>query len=207
MVREVALKETKHVAKGQTALYATGADFCRIFAEDAQNLYFLSLLLTASHEKAEQCFVSGLDDCAAGNQVFKEWARRAIIKDGIRVITPEPVYANGVSSAAVSNGAKGSARPQLQMEISPLFDLQNFERFVSVMSVLEGSSDRDCALLVGCTRESLIEARVRALRQTARSVIAHGGNQAAAGLKTETVHDTRDPVTALAIPARLATPV
>src|SRR5262245_32254781 len=77
----------------RSAGYATSADFCRIFAEDMRNLYWLSFILTADPGKAEQCFVAGLDDCFAGNGVFKDWARswarRTIIKNAIRLISPE----------------------------------------------------------------------------------------------------------------------
>jgi hypothetical protein len=38
------------------------------------------------------------------------------------------------------------------------------------MSVFEGYSDHDCALLLGCTRQALVDARVRAVQEIARSV-------------------------------------
>jgi hypothetical protein len=53
---------------------ATRTDFCRIFRDDMKSLYLLALVLTADHEKAEQCFVAGLADSVEGNAVFKEWA-------------------------------------------------------------------------------------------------------------------------------------
>ena len=40
--------------------YATSADFCRIFVEQVNSLYLLSLLLTADPQKAEQCYLSGV---------------------------------------------------------------------------------------------------------------------------------------------------
>ena len=197
----------------RTTAYATGADFCRIFAEDTKNLYLLALLLTADPAKAETCFVSGLDDCAAGNRVFKEWARswarRTIVRNAVRLVAPQPVHANWVSNHAVSNGAHDAAgdqaRPALRAEISALLELHSFERFALVMSVLEGYSDQDCALLLGCTRQTLIAARVRALQQFARSVEVHGGRPADAGSKAEPLPGNNS-VIELALPARLATP-
>jgi hypothetical protein len=53
--------------------YASTSDFDRIFHEEKDSLYQLSFLLTADHEKAQQCFVSGLEDSVKGNAVFKEW--------------------------------------------------------------------------------------------------------------------------------------
>lgn len=40
-----------------------GADFCRIFHEDMSSLYLLSLLVMANPAKAEECYVSALEDC------------------------------------------------------------------------------------------------------------------------------------------------
>ena len=63
--------------------YATSQHFCKMFTEDTNSLYLLSFLLTADHDKAEQCFVAGLDDCVRDDSsVFGEWshawARRVI---------------------------------------------------------------------------------------------------------------------------------
>ena len=55
--------------------YASTADFDRIFHEQKDSLYRLSFVLTADQAKAQQCFVSGLEDSVKGNPVFKEWAR------------------------------------------------------------------------------------------------------------------------------------
>src|ERR1700746_2043568 len=70
----------------------TGADFCRIFAEDRSSLFLLGLLLTANPEKAEQCFVAGIGDSVDGSTVFKEWARswarRTIIQRAIQLMRP-----------------------------------------------------------------------------------------------------------------------
>jgi hypothetical protein len=78
--------------------YASREDFHRIFSEDTNRLYQLSLLLTRDSVKAEQCFVGGLEDCVTGNSVFREWARswakRAIIQNAIRELKPRPSVSN-----------------------------------------------------------------------------------------------------------------
>jgi DNA-directed RNA polymerase specialized sigma24 family protein len=120
------------------------------------------------------------------------------------MVAPEPLRANEVSSQAVSNNPEESGSRQVwpvaQAEISALFELNSFERFAFVMSVLEGYSDQDCALLLGCTRQALIAARVRALQQ-----IASGAKQKNTGSNTKPLHDSR-PIVELTFPARLATP-
>jgi hypothetical protein len=193
MTREAVLTNTKHIPKERATLYANGADFCRIFRQDMQNLYRLSFLLTADPDKAEQCFVSGLDDCATGNPVFREWgrswARRVIIKNAIRVIAPQPRESGVLNLAA--KGPKGrvahQAQPLLPVEISAIFDLPAFERFACVMAVLEGDSVQDCALLLGCTRESLIAARMRALQRIGSPQEVGNGRQVDASLMSGAV--------------------
>ena len=164
MISDFRLRHAK-----DAGLYATASDFCRIFHDDMDNLYLLALLLTADAAKAEQCFASSLEQCADGNHVFKEyagsWARRTIIKTGVRMITLDASGISAVPDPAADDRIPSGLRP----EMSAVLNLQPFERFVFVVSVLEKYTDRDCTLLLGCTREKLISARTRALQQIARS--------------------------------------
>ena len=97
---EVNMPETKHINSPMP--YASNGDFQRIFHEDMNGLYLLAFLLTADREKAEQCFVSGLEDAVNGNRVFKEWARswarRVIIQNAVRVMNPRPVEGSAHST-------------------------------------------------------------------------------------------------------------
>lgn len=169
------MPETKHIKS--SAPYASDGDFQRIFHEDMHGLYLLAFLLTADHEKAEQCFVSGLEDAVNGNPVFKEWAgswaRRVIIQSAVRVINPRPVEGS-VHSSPVSVSSDGKTLPaEQQLEITALLGLDPFERFVYVMTVLEYYSAQDCSLLLGCARRDVLAARSRALQQTASVVESH----------------------------------
>src|SRR5579864_1581319 len=80
------------VTDQEPASYATGADFCRIFARDMNSLYLLSFLLTGYHAIAEKCFVRGLEVSSKSHPVFKKWAeswaRRTIIRSAIEKIRP-----------------------------------------------------------------------------------------------------------------------
>src|ERR1700728_4683323 len=136
--------------------YATSANFCRIFKEDMNRLYLLSLLLTADREKAEQCFVSGLEDSVAASPVFKEWARswarRAIIQNAVRLLNPRPSGGNGGANSSFTGNER----------LAAVLELRPFERFAYVMSVLERYSDQDCAVLLSCSRRDVVAARTRA---------------------------------------------
>jgi hypothetical protein len=159
--------------------YATSANFCRIFQEDMSRLYLLSLLLTADREKAEQCFVSGLEDSVEASPVFKEWARswarRTIIQNALRLVKPRPVGRNGHSISAAEDREKFTTAERI--EIAAVLELRPFERFVYVMSVLERYSDQDCAVLLACGRSDVKSARVRALQQIGTSMALHHPNQ------------------------------
>jgi hypothetical protein len=159
------------------APYASSADFCQIFDEDMNDLYLLSFLLTAGREKAEQCFVSGLEDAVEGNPVFKEWARswarRAIIQNAVRAINPRPAERGGSSRSTSVDDHDKALPPQLQVEIAGVLGLEPFDRFVYVMTVLERYSDHECSLLLGCARREVLAARTRALQQLGSVVELH----------------------------------
>jgi DNA-directed RNA polymerase specialized sigma24 family protein len=205
------LTGTKHHLEARSGAYAMGSDFCRIFAEDTQSLYLLSLLLTADPSKAEQCFISSLEESSAESRVFQEfarsWTRRVIIQNAIRLVAPRPTTANGISNA-VSNSAETAADNRkaevFKPELCAILKLHPFERFAFVLSVLEGHSDHESALLLGCTRQSLIEARVRALQEMGRSVTAKADGQTNNGPKTNTLEDNGSPNIHPDTPAPLA---
>jgi DNA-directed RNA polymerase specialized sigma24 family protein len=154
--------------------YASREDFRRIFSEDTNGLYQLSLLLTRDSVKAEQCFVGGLEDCVTGNSVFRDWARswakRAIIQNAIRELKPRLVHSNSQLSETIFPNIDelSSARVE-HFEVDEVLRLEDFERFVFVMSVLEHYSEYDCALLLGCSVREIREGRTHALQELADS--------------------------------------
>lgn len=154
--------------------YASSRDFCELFTEEMNSLYLLCFLLTGGPEKAERCFVAGLEDSTKGNSVFKQWARswakRMIVENAVRITAPHSNYASGTVRAVHLdlNSEPGTVRPDGAL-IQTVLDLPSFERFVFVMSVLEGYSDQDCSVLLGCSLLEIRDARVRACRQVAWS--------------------------------------
>jgi DNA-directed RNA polymerase specialized sigma24 family protein len=164
--------QAKHITRA--AAYANSSDFCRIFNENMNSLYLLAFLLTADHEKAEQCFVSGLEDAVGGNPVFKEWAhswaRRVIIQNAVRLIKPRPDDGSGRLRSASVDIDYETLPAERHAEVSAVLGLESFDRFVYVMTVLERYSDHECSLLLGCARRDVLPARTRALEQIARQV-------------------------------------
>jgi DNA-directed RNA polymerase specialized sigma24 family protein len=197
------MKNASRIARGQQ--YANSDDFQQIFQEDMSGLYLLSFLLTADREKAEQCFVSGLEDAVEGNRVFKDWARswarRAIIQNAVRVINPRSPEASSVTRN--TNEAKLPA--EQPVEIGAVLKLEPFERFVYVMSVLERYSDQHCSVLLGCTRGKVSAARIRALQQIGNSMELRDEKVANASSERPASHDARSSLLQLLVAPRLAT--
>ena len=167
---EVNVLGAKPAPKPEMTEYATRPDFCRIFASDMKGLYLLSFLLTGDHPMAEQCFVGGLEDSTRGSAVFREWARswarRKIIENAIRMLRPQPIGGDSSDGGFHNGDACGLDE---RTEIGAVVALPVFERFVFVISVLEGYSAKNCSLLLGCTRADVIAARTRALGNLATS--------------------------------------
>jgi len=162
---EVTVARTIEVSMNASSAYATSDDFCHIFSEEMNTLYLLGLLLTADPAKAEQCFVAGIGDSVEGNAVFREWARswarRTVIQRAIRMI--EPAH----SKLAIANTVP--ANLEIEPRLLVILELADLERFAFVMSVLEGYSYQDCSTLLGCSRQDVVNARTRALKQLAKA--------------------------------------
>jgi hypothetical protein len=150
----------------------TGTSYANVI-EEMQSLYLLSFLLTADHDKAEQCLVSAIGECAEGIGVFMDWARlwtrRAVLKHAIQLIMPAPEGADDGWRISL----RGPAGWADNIPFAPVLLLDAFERFVFVMSILEGQSDEECAILLRCSRHDVMMARVLSLhRQSSTDVQA-----------------------------------
>ena len=156
------------VREGQSTRYASREDFHTIFREHLTELYQLSFLLTRDPAKTARCLVRGLEDCVTGTRAFREWARswakRTIVKNAIRELKPRPIHSNSPPSATIlPDTGHLSGRPGRHFAMDAVLGLEDFERFVFVMSVLEHYAEHDCGLLLGCSAREVREARVRAL--------------------------------------------
>ena len=139
-----------HLLEERAASYPTVADFLRTFNEEMHSLYLLSFLLTADHDKAEQCLVSAMGECMDGIGVFMDWARSwtrgAVLNHAIQMIKPAPEHTDRVPFITL----RRSANPAEDDPFAAILLLDAFERFVFVMSILEGQSDEECAILLRC---------------------------------------------------------
>ncbi len=130
-------------------------------------LYSLALLLTGCAERAQECFLAALHDCRAGSAVFREWARswsrRTVIKSAIRLLEPGLLH-----SADALDGGTDAIASCLHPAARVVLKLGLFQRFVFVITVLEGYAIRECAALLGYSPREVQQAQLRALEEIGR---------------------------------------
>ncbi len=137
------------------------------------SMFLLSFLLTADLTKAEECFVSGLEECVQGNDVFRDWARswarRTIVQNAIRILAPRQNQSAVLEGTNDPISRRLGETPEAGYAIWSILRLEDFERFVFVMSVLEKYPDHDCSVLLGCSRRDIAETRMQAFLHIAES--------------------------------------
>ena len=172
--------ERDHKRGDNARRYSTGDDFARLFSEKLDGLYQLSYFLLGNHDKAESCFLAALEECYRTTHVVREWAlfwaKCTIIRHAKRRLQPRP-HRDSASWTEPVLCYTGTLADSLgsYFRAEAVLSLGDFERFVFVISVLERYSDRDCAVLLGC---SVLEVRqVRA--QASVDVIHHSASRTA----------------------------
>jgi DNA-directed RNA polymerase specialized sigma24 family protein len=148
--------------------YAQVADFCEVFEKDMKPLYLLAFLLTANHKDAEQCFASVAQDWEA-NSVFKawiaSWIKRRLVTRAIHI-----VFFDFARTGEQRNlWWEGAEELRVSRAVNAVTSLEDLERFVFVMSVLEGYTSRECSLLLKCAAERIVPLWVQASRRLAAS--------------------------------------
>lgn len=127
------------------------AEFADNWIDEVSKLYLLSFLLTADKMRAEQCFSGVMDDYVGSPAlVASDWVRGpgrvAVVRRAVQLIRPVP---KSVHSWSFADGQ----RPLLSTAHQPfsaITSLGAFERFVFVLSVLEGYSVEECATMLEC---------------------------------------------------------
>lgn len=136
-------------------------DVSGLFKGDMKSLFLLSLMLTADVDSAESCFDSSLDDCMSMKPTVGEWTngwtRHVLVHNAIAMLRPTPD--DDKQPVTCDMGLKPALHAVMR--------LKNFERFVFVLSILEGYSDRECSLLLGPSSRDIRAAKVRALEDLA----------------------------------------
>ena len=150
------------MSKNGSNQFATNGDFCELFMDASRGLYLLSILLTADHEKARRCFIASRDECIGGNSFSHEWAnswaRLMIVRNTVRMLTVNP------GSCGPDPAAVPESTSLQDAFLARLLALEDFERLVYVLSVLEEYPDRNCAALLTVSPQRIREVRISALK-------------------------------------------
>jgi DNA-directed RNA polymerase specialized sigma24 family protein len=152
--------------------YATRDDFQRLFAREMTDLFRLALQLTADAEKAEGCLILSMRECFDNCTVAKEWAliwaRRAVIRNAIRVV----LSTDNATPDTINSETGPDFRLQLReyriealQDSLAILELPDFDRLVFVICVLERYAALDCALLLNRSPKDVNDARERAIDQ------------------------------------------
>jgi hypothetical protein len=151
--------------------YATRADFCTVLERDLRPLYLLAFLLTANHEKAEQCFAMTVEEAQKEQTVFKDWTRswikRSLVRNAFRLVSPM----SGQRSERRDLWTLGQPEGNRGDEINTVTQFPAFERFVFVLSILERYSDWECSVLLACSTKKVAECQTRALLRLSETMV------------------------------------
>jgi hypothetical protein len=165
--------QTMNFVDERATSYPTVTDFLKSFNDEMHSLYLLAFLLTADHDKAEQCLVSAMGECVEGIGVFLDWtrlwARGEVLRYAVQMIKPAPEHTDHLSFISLKRSATATENDPF----AAILSLDAFERFVFVISILEEQSDEECAILLRCSRRDVMIARLLALkRQSSSGVLA-----------------------------------
>lgn len=136
----------------------TAAEYWELVKVEINALYLFSFQLTADKEKAGRCLDQAMDESADGVDDFLDWAhtrgRDAVLGHAIRIMKP--------SRETAQERVDLPGRPQHptgHRTFGLIATLPTFERFVFVLTRIDGLSDANCAALLDTTSWEVIIAR------------------------------------------------
>lgn len=145
------------------SLVPRAAEFAQAWLDDLTNLYLLSFLLTADKVLSEQCFSDAMMEVGGSQDWVNGSGKVAVIRRAYQAVRPVPKRVHSWSFVP-------GARPLLSAAHQPfstITSLSAFERFVFVLSTLEGYADEVCAALLECELADIAEGRSLANRLVA----------------------------------------
>ena len=138
-----------------------GAGICasETWLEEMSELYLLAFMLTADKETAAECVLDAMDDylnSSVGNLI--DWVgsdgKRAVIVHAVRLVGPK---VKALHSWSLPDGTRPSIAPNYQ-PFAVITTLNAFERFVYVLTILEGYGEEECASVLQCLQAEVVAA-------------------------------------------------
>jgi DNA-directed RNA polymerase specialized sigma24 family protein len=157
-----------------TRSYATNEDFKRLFAAVIDDLFRLSLQLTADADKAKHCLALAMADCFGSDTISTDfahvWARRMVIQNAIHLVLDLDRGTSGVAACDFHFQA-GEVHEEEPPESIEVLHLPEFDRLAYVICALERLAIQDCALLLRKSPKDVKEAIARAANRIASVAI------------------------------------
>lgn len=128
--------------------------------DEMAELYLLAFMLTANKETAETCVLESVDEYLnSGAATLSDWVttegRNVVIAKAAHLIKPR---AKTSYSWTAPLGARALIGPSHQ-PFAVITSLGAFERFVYVLTALEGRGEEECAALLECPQADVVAAR------------------------------------------------
>lgn len=149
--------------------------------ERAANLYWLAFLLTGNRELSLEVAIEALDFHDGGNNFFSNWmlawSRRLVIAKALAVIRDE--LARSARRTASKRAEKGALPPRnwaLDRETTKveleraLLAIDVFPRCALLLSVFEGVSAEDTAILLDSDRDLVRKGQMIGLQELTRNL-------------------------------------
>jgi len=128
--------------------------------DEMAELYLLAFMLTANKEAAETCVLESVDEYLnSGAATLSDWVRtegrNVVIARAVHLIKPRAKISYSWTAPL---GARASIGPSHQ-PFAVITSLGAFERFVYVLTALEGRGEEECAALLECPQADVVVAR------------------------------------------------
>lgn len=170
-MRRVQLTNRLHRSSGPEC--STADDMQKHLASEMTELFRLAFLLTASVEDAERCLILAMRECLAAECVFKQWlpvwVRRIVVRTGIEIVTGD--HNESLHSAQPDEADDSVPDPTeiaiLLKDSAGVFTLNDYERLVYVLTMVEQYPLRECAILLGRSTKEVRDARTSAVEMIA----------------------------------------
>lgn len=131
-----------------------------MWVDKMAELYLLAFMLSTDKETAEQCMLSAMDEylnSSAPNLIdwMRDKGRHAVIERAVQSVNPR---VKASYCWTVPTGTRSLRAPGHQ-PFAVITALGTFERFVYVLTVLEGYDEEECAGVLECRRADVVAAR------------------------------------------------
>jgi hypothetical protein len=132
----------------------------QMWIDKMAELYLLAFMLTANKETAEQCMLDAMDEYLNSSAPsLIDWmrnkGRQAVIERAVQRVNPRVKASYGWT---IPTGTRSPSAPGHQ-PFAVITALGTFERFVYVLTVLEGYDEEECAGVLECRRADVVAAR------------------------------------------------